>query len=84
MVDQARRQPEEAVFQELEEFSLGLKPLWKNDDELIAAAEKMMRGEIEIAKKFSGKFHVPFSAEDVEKGSKARWRRSAPPMRLRP
>lgn len=68
MVDQARRQPEEAVFRELEEFSLGLKPLWKNDDELIAAAEKMMRGEIEIAKKFSGKFHVPFSAEDVEKG----------------
>lgn len=68
MVEKARRIPEDAVFQELKEFSFGLNPLWKNDRELITAAEKMMRGELEITKKFAARFDVPFNPNDLDSG----------------
>lgn len=69
VVDQARRVPADSVYGELNTLSFGFGPPWSSHDALVAAAEKLMQGGVEIPERPPTRIQMPFDAGDIDKGS---------------
>lgn len=69
-VERARRTPDDSVLEELAGFTPGylLAPRFANDRDLIAAADKLLRGQVDIGGLPQMRVTVPFSAEDIDRG----------------
>ena len=67
MIDTARRVPNDSVLDEIRGFLCSDEN--GNSEELIAAGEKILRGEIAIPGYASKKIKMPFDVDDIDKGS---------------
>jgi hypothetical protein len=69
-VEGARRTPDDAVLEELTGFTPGylLAPRFTPDRDLIAAADKLLRGQVDIGGLPQMRATIPFSAEDIDRG----------------
>ena len=64
----ARRTPEDSLLQELSSYQLGIAPRAFAEGALVAIADKLLRGEVEIAGLTHTRITLPFSADDLDKG----------------
>lgn len=69
IVDQARRVPADSVYDEINTFDFGFGPSWSSNDALIAAAEKLLQGRVEIPGRPSATIEMPFHVGDIDKGT---------------
>ena len=60
-------QPSDAVLEEMRNHRL-LDRDWQNDAQLIAAAEKLLRGRVEIPGFQTLELHMPFDPDDLNRG----------------
>ncbi len=63
-IEQSRAKPADSLLQELEQNRL-MFPGARNDQELIAAAEGLLRGELKLPNYTASKITVPFDARDL-------------------
>jgi hypothetical protein len=68
MIEEARRQPANAVFEEIQAHRM-LPREWQSDAQLISSAEKLLKGKAEVPGHDSIDIHLPFDASDLERGS---------------
>src|SRR5262245_23670358 len=65
-VEGSRRTPDDSLLEELLGFErLGLTPGFDGDRELIACADKLLHGQVEIRGLSETRITVPFSPDDV-------------------
>ena len=69
MLEKGRQQPSDAVFSEISKYRLLLRRNWKNDQELLDCAEKLLGGRAEVPGYAAIDIHLPFSPSDLDKGS---------------
>jgi len=68
MIDSARYSPEDDVLEEVAAlFPLSTDPKWKSDQQLVNAAEKILRGRVEVPGFPVLNVGIPFDARDLEK-----------------
>ncbi len=67
----ARRVPDSSLLDELKTFKVGflLTISFPNNQELLLTAEKLLQGDIEIRGLPHLRIHIPFSPDDMDKGS---------------
>src|SRR5437879_4435814 len=68
MTERGRTQPSDAVFEELRSHRF-LTRDWESDQQLIATAEKLLRGRADVPGFPAIDIHVPFDPVDLERGS---------------
>lgn len=71
ILEAGRRIPSDAVLNELKDVTFGLDPIWADDGELVAAAERLLKGEINIPGLPNTRITMPFDAADIDEGSDA-------------
>ena len=71
MIEQGRMQPSDAVLEEMRSHRL-LEREWQSEAQLIATAEKLLRGRAEIPGLEPVEIHLPFDSSDLDRGS-GRW-----------
>jgi hypothetical protein len=76
-VQSARRTPDDSLLQELAGFTAGylVAPRFSTDHDLIAAADKILGGEVDIAGLPQRRVTLPFSPDDID-GGPASWQLS--------
>jgi len=75
MINTSRHLPNDSILNELsrKEFSFAISISWENDEQLIYVAEKILQGKVEILDFSPKNIVIPFSADDIDKGS-PKWR----------
>lgn len=70
MIDMARHTPSDSLLESISknEFNYLLSKTWENDTQLITVAEKILSGQFDIPGMPSTQIHIPFNADDIEKG----------------
>jgi hypothetical protein len=68
MIEQGRTQPPDAVLEEMRSHRL-LERDWQSEAQLIATAEKLLRGRAEIPGLQPIEIHLPFDPSDLDRGS---------------
>lgn len=66
--EKARNVPNDALLEELAGYHLGQRFPWAEDRQLIDAAEKLLRGRVELPGFAAGTFAPPFSAASMAAG----------------
>lgn len=67
-VEQGRQQPSDAILEEIGHYDL-LGRDWRNDEKVVAGAEKLLRGRAEVPGAAPIEIHLPFDPADLERGS---------------
>jgi len=68
MTEAARHSPEDGVLEEIAAlFPLSISPKWEGDQQLITAAEKILRGRVEVPGFPAVDIGIPLDARDLEK-----------------
>jgi hypothetical protein len=70
MLQEGRKQPNDDVLNEVRSHHL-LPRQWKSKEELVATAEKLLRGKAEIPGYAAIEIHLPFDSADLDRGSTA-------------
>jgi hypothetical protein len=68
MLDEGRKQPSDDVLNEVRSHHL-LPRQWKSNEELVATAEKLLKGKAEIPGYAPIGVHLPFDPADLDRGS---------------
>jgi hypothetical protein len=68
MLEQGQQQPTDAVLNEIRSHRL-LPRHWKSKEELVATAEKLLKGKAEIPGFAAIELHLPFDPVDLDRGS---------------
>ncbi len=68
MIDAARLSPEDGVLEELDGFfALSINPKWETEEQLVTAAEEILRGRVDVPGFPVADLGIPLDAEDLEK-----------------
>jgi Heparinase II/III N-terminus/Heparinase II/III-like protein len=68
MIEYGRKNPAEAVISEMR-FHRLLEHDWQSQEQMIAAAEELLIGKVQIGGVPATKIHVPFDPADLERGT---------------
>ncbi len=67
MLERSRREPADSLLEELSGFRFFPRK-WKNKDQLVTSAEKLLRGEVDLPGQPQTRIHIPFDPGDIDRG----------------
>jgi len=68
VLESARHEPSNAVLEEIRDYRL-LPIAWRNDNQVISAAEELLHGNVDVPDFDHVQVHLPFDPSDLEGGS---------------
>ena len=66
IIDAGRFQPADSTMDELNTFHF-LDDAWQNDSQLVASAENLLKGKLELPGFAPAEFHLPIRSSDIDK-----------------